>query len=56
MKALQDGTLLAYIEGFYQSDTDAERVLYGAYIIGYLEAVFGLYLRPEEHQENDKTD
>ena len=52
MKALQDGTLLAYIEGFYQSDTDAQRALYGAYIIGYLEAVFGLYLRPDEHQEN----
>ena len=51
MKALQDGTLLAYIEGFYQSDTDVQRALYGAYIVGYLEAVFGMYLRPEEHQE-----
>ncbi len=52
MKVLQDGTLLDYIEGFYQSDTDRQRALYGAYIVGYLEAVFGLYIRPEEHQEN----
>ena len=54
MKALQDGTLLAYIEGFYQSDTDVQRALYGAYIVGYLEAMFGLYIRPEEHQEEVK--
>lgn len=54
MKALQDGTLLAYIEGFYQSDTDAQRALYGAYIIGYLEAVFGMWIRPEEHEENSE--
>jgi hypothetical protein len=54
MKVLQDGTLLAYIEGFYQSDTDVQRALYGAYIVGYLEAVFGMYLRPEEHEEEAK--
>lgn len=53
MKALlQDGTLSAYIEGFYQSDTDTQRVLYGAYIIGYLEAMYDMYIRPEEYQEN----
>ena len=52
MKALQDGTLLAYIEGFYRSDTDTQRALYGAYIIGYLEAVFGMNIRPDEHEEN----
>ena len=57
MKVLQDGTLLAYIESFYQSDTDAQRALYGAYIIGYLEAVLGMYIRPEEHpQENGERE
>ena len=52
MKELQDGILSAYIEGFYQSDTDTERALYGAYIIGYLEAVFDIFIRPNEYQEN----
>jgi len=31
--------LLNYIEGFYQSDNDHERALYGAYIIGAIEMI-----------------
>lgn len=55
MKVLQDGTLLAYIEGFYTADDDHKRAMYGAYIVGYLEAVFGMYLREhEDNQVNEK--
>lgn len=54
MHALKDGTLLAYIEGFYQATDDVQRALYGAYIVGYLEAVFGMYLRPVS--EENPTD
>ena len=58
MNVLQDGTLLAYIEGFYQATDDHNRAMYGAYIVGYLEAVFGMYVRKKEDavQAEEKTD
>ncbi len=56
MKALEDGLLLAYIEGFYQSTDDHQRAMYGAYIVGYLEAVFGMYLRKEEDKQGEREE
>lgn len=52
MNPLEDGTLCAYIEGFYQATDDHIRAMYGAYIVGYLEAILGLYvLKDEGHAE-----
>lgn len=52
MKPLDDGTLLAYIEGFYQATDDHIRAMYGAYIVGYLEAILGLsVLKVEGHAD-----
>lgn len=53
MEAMKDGTLLAYIEGFYEATDDHIRAMYGAYIVGYLEAIFGFTLKAVE---NDKSE
>ena len=47
----KDGILLDYIEGFYQATDDHERALYGAYIVGSLEAMFSNYLENLERKE-----
>lgn len=39
---LHDGSIRAYIEGYYTADDDHIRAEFGAYIIGYLEACFEL--------------
>lgn len=56
MKALEDGTLLAYIEGFYTAQDDHIRAMYGAYIVGYLEAVLGMYLRKSEDEQAERKE
>lgn len=56
MNAMKDGTLLAYIESFYVSEDDHQRALYGALIIGYLEAVFGMYIRKSEDKPAERKE
>lgn len=51
MNAMEDGTLLAYIKGFYTAPDDHIRAMYGAYIVGYLEAVLCMYLRKDEDEQ-----
>ena len=53
MEAMKDGTLLAYIEGFYEAADDHIRAMYGAYIVGYLEAIFGLTLSVKEDGKSE---
>lgn len=43
-------TLEAYMEGYYTSEDDHKRAMYGAYIIGYLEALF------DQTAEEEKKD
>ena len=54
LKAGADGIVLAYIESFYKSETDHERALYGAMIVGALEQILENHL--EEKEVNEQSD
>ncbi len=53
---LQDGIIRTYLTGYYTAEDDHTRAIYGAYIIGYLEACFDLGEWVDEHLKKDGID
>lgn len=51
---LQDGKIRTYIGEFYTAKDDRQREVWGACIIGYIEACFELGEWVEEHLKKDE--
>ena len=56
MDSYEDTGLLEYIKGFHKAADDHERAMYGAFMVGYIEATIVMAVENHEREKADREE
>lgn len=56
MNPYEDAVLLEYIKGFHQATDDHQRAMYGAFMVGYIEATIVMAVENHEREQAERKE